>query len=50
MKMIEIKPKSRNTYLVNDKLVKISGNKIIYLDNLSSSEKKSFIEYSKSLK
>lgn len=43
--MIRVKPKSKNTYTVNDKLVKIQGNKIVYLDNFTDKEKETFREY-----
>lgn len=43
--MVAIRHKHKNNYLVNDKLVKVIGNKIVFLDNLNNEEKQSFREY-----
>ena len=43
--MIRVKQESKNKYTINDKLVKIQGNKIVYLDNFSNLEKETFREY-----
>ena len=43
--MIRVKQESKNTYTINDKLVKTQGNKIVYLDNFSNLEKETFREH-----